>query len=519
MYPLNKLTFRPELRQFHVVSVDMLPLSFIPSMPIFAYLQSKLISLLLAFLLLCTAVLGALLIATQRVLTWLDGQHPHLNRISMAVTAWVSHHPKTVNSTLAGVLLVGGGGALAIANFAPDIQDHPTVIMTVPVKIEALSTQAHALDLFEVLLTRHETTVKSDTPEKLLARLGLTDHDAAQFLRTNPLARQALETPGRSTTAETNNRQMLRTLKVRWLNNETDEFFQRLVVQHTDSGFVAELQTAPLQTSVRMTGGTVLRTLFDAADEARLPGPVVRQLTQIFSNQVDFHRTLRIGARFSVVYEVLEADGEPIRTGRVLSAELHNDNQQFEAVWFEAPGDKGHYYDMDGNSLSRSYLASPVPFSRQTSGFTMRLHPIFKTQQAHKGIDYAAPTGTPALVVGDGVVTFAGRKGGYGNVVEVNHGSGHKTLYAHLHRIHVRKGQKVTKGQRIGAVGSTGWSTGPHLHFEFLVNGRHVDPKKIIQQARDKSISPSLMGQFKNLTLEARTQLMAASLMRESSSQ
>lgn len=488
-------------------------------MPLFSFIKTKLISLLLAILFFCTAVLGALLIATQRALAWLDGQHPHLNRFSNAITTWLSRHPKTVSTSLASILLVGGGGAFAIAKLAPDIQDQPVVSITVPVKIAALETQAQELDLFEVVLTRSDVTARSDTPERLLSRLGMIDSEAAQFLRTHPLARQALQQPGRSVTAESNNRQKLRTLNVRWLNNETDEVFQRLVVQHTDAGFEATLQTSPMQTSVRMTGGTVLRSLYDAADEARLPEPVVRQLTQIFSSQIDFHRTLRKGAQFSVVYEVLEADGEPLRTGRVLSAELHNDNQHYEAVWFEAPNQKGSYFDMNGNSLSRSYLASPVPFSRKTSGFTMRLHPIFKTRQAHKGIDYAAPTGTPALVVGDGVVTFAGRQGGYGNVVEVNHGAGHKTLYAHLSKIHVRNGQRVQKGQQIGAVGSTGWSTGPHLHFEFLVNGHHVDPQKIIQQARDKSIEPSLMGQFKALTQESRSQLLAAAQMRETSSQ
>ena len=274
-----------------------------------------------------------------------------------------------------------------------------------------------------------------------------------------------------------------------------------------------------MQTSIRMTGGTVVHSLYDAADEARLPDPVINQLTEIFSNQIDFHRTLRKGARFSVVYEVLEADGEPIRTGRVLSAELQNDNQQYEAVWFQEPGQKGNYYDMEGKSLSRSYLASPVPFSRKTSGFSMRLHPIFNTRQVHLGVDYAAPTGTPALVVGDGVVSFAGRRGGYGNVVQVRHGNGHTTLYAHLSKINVRKGQTVQKGQKIGAVGSTGWSTGPHLHFEFLVNGAHVDPQKIIRMAQSNSIAPSAMNRFKTLTFEARTQLQAAAQMRESTIQ
>lgn len=488
-------------------------------MPIISFLQSKLTALLLAILFLCTAVFGALLIATQRLLTWLDGDHPHLIRLTNEIGAWLSRHPKTIGTGLASVLLVGGGGAFAIANLAPDIRDQPIVNITVPVEIAALETQAQDLDLFEVVLSRSDTTARADTPEKLLTRLGLVDAEAAKFLRTHPLARQALQQAGRSVTAQANNHQKLRKLSVRWLRNESDTFFQRLVVQRTAQGLQASLETSPMQTSIRMTSGTVLRSLYDAADEARLPDPVVNQLTQIFSNQIDFHRTLRKGARFSVVYEVLEADGEPIRTGRVLSAELQNDNKQYEAVWFEAPGQKGNYFDMDGNSLSRSYLASPVPFSRQTSGFAMRLHPIFKTQKAHRGVDYAAPTGTPALVVGDGVVSFAGRQDGYGNVIEVNHGLGHKTLYAHLSQIHVRAGQSVQKSQKIGAVGSTGWSTGPHLHFEFLVNGEHVDPLKIIQQARAKSIEPSALAQFKALTSESRNQLLAAAQMRDSSSQ
>ena len=488
-------------------------------MSIISYLQSKLISLLLAFMFLCTAVIGALLIATQRMLVWLEGNHPELIRAIQMGGSWLSHHPKTISTTLASILLVGGGGAFAIANLGPDIQDQPVVRITVPVEIAALETQAQELDLFEVNLTRSDMTLRGDTPEKLLTRLGLTDTAASAFLRTNPLARQALNQAGRAVTAEVNSQQKLRSLNVRWLKNETDTLFQRLVVERTDKGLQASLQTSPMQTSIRMTGGTVVHSLYDAADEARLPDPVINQLTEIFSNQIDFHRTLRKGARFSVVYEVLEADGEPIRTGRVLSAELQNDNQQYEAVWFQEPGQKGNYYDMEGKSLSRSYLASPVPFSRKTSGFSMRLHPIFNTRQVHLGVDYAAPTGTPALVVGDGVVSFAGRRGGYGNVVQVRHGNGHTTLYAHLSKINVRKGQTVQKGQKIGAVGSTGWSTGPHLHFEFLVNGAHVDPQKIIRMAQSNSIAPSAMNRFKTLTFEARTQLQAAAQMRESTIQ
>jgi murein DD-endopeptidase MepM/ murein hydrolase activator NlpD len=417
------------------------------------------------------------------------------------------------------LLLAGGGGAFAIANLGPDISDQPVVTITVPVAIAQLDEQVQSLDLVNLNLTRSDTTRSADTPESLLRRLGLADAEAAVFLRNNPLAKQALRQAGRAVTAEADSQQRLVALHVRWLNKESDTFFQRLAIKRGDKGWQAALETSPMNTSIRMTGGTVTRSLYDAADEARLPDTVINQITQIFSNQIDFHRTLRKGARFSVVYEVLEADGEPVRTGRVLTAEIDNGSNTYEAVWFQEPGQKGNYYSLEGKSLSRAYLASPVPFSRKTSGFAMRLHPIFKTQQAHRGVDYAAPTGTPAQSVGDGVVTFAGVQGGYGNVVEVRHGTGHSTLYAHLSKINVRKGQTVQKGQTIGAVGSTGWSTGPHLHFEFRVNGVHTDPQKVIQQAQALPIAPGAMPRFKAQVAQAKTQLLAAAQMRESNSQ
>jgi len=488
-------------------------------MPLLSTIQTRLTSLLLNFLFLCTAVLGALLITTQKFLAWIDGYHPHLNQANLILQAWLKRHPKTIAASLASALLVGGGGAFALANLGPDISDQPVVNITVPIEIAQLEIQSQMLDKFEVILTRSDNTRPSDTPEALLSRLGLVDAEAASFLRKNPQARQALQQGGRAVSAEVTSQQLLRSLSVRWLKNENDTFFQRLRVVRSEQGFQAALETSAMNTSIRMTGGTVSRSLYDAADEARLPDPVIHQLTQIFSSQIDFHRTLRKGARFSVVYEVLEADGEPLRTGRVLSAEFHNDNQHYDAIWFQEVGQKGNYYDMDGRSLSRSYLAAPLTFSRQTSGFAMRLHPIFNTLQAHRGVDYAAPSGTPAMTVGDGVVVSAGFQGGYGNAVEVRHGNGHSTFYAHLSRIHVRNGQTVQKGQVVGAVGSTGWSTGPHLHFEFRVNGVHVDPQSVIQQAQSGPIAPASMARFVSLVGQAQFQLQAAAQMREVNSQ
>ncbi len=488
-------------------------------MPFLSALQSRLASLLIAFMFLCTAVLGALLVGVQRLLAWLDGQHPVLAASFKSLGRWLARHPKTISGGIATLLLAAGGGAFAIANLGPDISDQPTVTITVPIEIAQLEEQAQTLDLINISLTRSDSTRFPDTPDNLLRRLGITDPDAAVFLRNNPLSKQALRQGGRSVTAEVDSQQRLIQLHVRWLNKETDTFFQRLAIKRNEKGLHAALETSPMNTSIRMTGGTVTRSLYDAADEARLPDAVIHQLTQIFSNQIDFHRTLRKGARFSVVYEVLEADGEPVRTGRVLTAEFNNDDKTYEAIWFQEPGQKGNYYSLDGQSLSRSYLASPVPFSRKTSGFATRLHPIFKTEQAHRGVDYAAPTGTPAQSVGDGVVSFAGSQGGYGNVVEIRHGNGHSTLYAHLSKINVRVGQTVQKGQTIGAVGSTGWSTGPHLHFEFRVNGVHVDPQKIIQQAQAQPIPSNAMALFSTHVAQARMQLQAAGQMREVNSQ
>ncbi|WP_396430829.1 peptidoglycan DD-metalloendopeptidase family protein [Limnohabitans sp.] len=478
-------------------------------------IQSRLVSLFVGFLFLCTAVLGALLIATQRMLAWLDGQHPQLVLPVQALARWLTRHPKTISATLAAILLAGGGGAFAIANLGPDIAEQPVTTVVVPVAIAKLEDQALSLDLIEMRLTRTDSTRSSDTAESLLRRLGLVDPEAAQYLRTNPLAKQALKQAGRSVVAEADGQQRLSQINVRWLNNESDTFFQRLVIQRTEQGLKAALETSPMTTSIRMTGGTVASSLYDSADEARLPDAVISQLTHIFSNQIDFHRSLRKGARFSVVYEVLEADGEPIRTGRVLTADFNNGNKTYEAVWHQEPGQKGNYYGMDGKSLSRTYLASPVAFSRKTSGFAMRLHPIFQTMKAHLGVDYAAPTGTPAQTVGDGVVEFAGVQGGYGNTVIIRHGNNHSTVYAHLSRIQVRKGQTVQKGQAIGAVGTTGWSTGPHLHFEFRVNGTHVDPQKLIQQAQSTPLSPAAMARFKSVSEQAKSQLQAAAQMRE----
>lgn len=462
--------------------------------------------------------IGQVLLGVQQALDWLDGPHPVATRLK-PVAAFLARHPRKITATVGGGLLAVAGGAFAVASLGPDPAELPVSNYTESVLVPSLTSQAEALDLHDLKLLRSDTTRASDSPESLLRRLGVVDPDAARFMRSQPLVRDALSRPGRSVSAETTDQQQLTQLTVRWLRNDTDTQFQRLVLERVENSLTARVETVPMTASIRVSGGTVSSSLYAASDEARLPDTVINQLTDIFSSQIDFHRTLRKGARFGVVYEVLEADGEPLRTGKVLSAEFVNGDKTYQAVWFQEPGQKGSYYSLDGKSLRRAYLAAPVAYSRKTSGMGMRLHPIFQTLQVHKGVDYAAPSGTPTYTVGDGVVEFAGVQGGYGNTVIVRHANNHSTVYAHLSRIQVRKGQSVTQGQVIGAVGSTGWSTGPHLHFEFRVNGVYTDPQRIIQQAQSAPISPAARSAFVRQADAARLQLAAAGQMRDGNEQ
>ena len=436
---------------------------------------------------------------------------------SQTLRSFVARHPKHVTAAVAAVLLGGGGGAFAVANLGPDASNLPVRTLVETLETPNLEAQVAALEQQTLRLYRNDITRGTDTPESLLRRLGLVDSAAAAFIRKTPEVRQALlNRSGRNVSVEANEQQQLLTLTTRWLKNENDAQFQRMVITRSnDNKFSVRTDTAPLTASVRMAGGTVASSLYAASDEARLPDSVTRQLADVFSGQIDFHRALRKGAVFSVVYETLEAEGEPLRTGRLLSAEITNDKKTYDAVWFQEPGQKGAYYTMKGDSLRRAFLASPVPYSRLTSGFGTRFHPILQTQRAHTGVDYAAPTGTPVMSVADGVVTESSYQGAYGNMVVIQHNARQSTVYAHLSRMQVKRGQTIKQGDIIGAVGSTGLSTGPHLHFEFRIGGRHVDPLTLAQQGSAEPISAALRPQFNQRAQVARSQLMAAAQMRQ----
>lgn len=431
---------------------------------------------------------------------------------------WTHRHHKAVATSVVALLLGTGITAFGVAPLAPDASDLPRRLLIEDVTPLPIDTQVDALGEYLLELTRSDLTRSSDTIDSLLSRLNVTDADAATFLRSDAVARKLLQgRPGKMVQVVTGELGELRQLVARYPAEKNEQYsthFTRLTVTRDALGFQAKTEQAPLTPQVRLGGGTIRSSLFAATDESNLPEVIAIQMAEIFANEIDFRRDLRRGDHFSVLYEALEADGEPITwnqaAGRVLAAQFTNSGKTYEAMWFQEPGGKGAYFDFKGQSMRRAFLASPMEFSRVTSGFAMRFHPVLKTWRRHLGVDYGAPTGTPVRVVADGVVDFAGVQNGYGNVVYIQHRGNRVTVYAHLSRINVRKGERVSQGQHIGAVGATGWATGPHLHFEIRENGEHVDPLRVARASEAFTISPAARGEFTARVQSARTQLAVA---------
>ena len=426
-----------------------------------------------------------------------------LQHYGQAAALFKARHSKTVTLAAAGLLGGLGAVAFAVAPLAPDAALLPVQTISENVTTVEIGPQLEALADHGLELSFSEVTRPSAAMDATLRRLGIADASTLAALRQEPALRRALEgRAGRLVHSRVGARGELLELVVRMpaeSSGSAPTHFTRLTVKPEGGRFAVRSALVALETQTRLASGTIRSSLFAATDEARIPDPVATQMAEIFSAEIDFHRELRKGDTFSIVYESMTADGEPVPwnqgAGRVLAAEFVNGGKTHQAIWFESGG-KGAYFDPSGRSRKRAFLASPMEFSRVTSGFAMRMHPILQRMRAHLGVDYAAPTGTPVRVVGEGVVDFAGWQNGYGNVVHVRHGADRLTVYAHLSRIDVRKGQRVEQGQHIGAVGATGWATGPHLHFEFRVGGVHQDPLKIAKASESVPLDPAARPRF-----------------------
>jgi len=438
--------------------------------------------------------------------------------VSAHVASFASRYPKTLAASVSLGLAGFAATAFGVAPQVLDASDLPrrTIVeSTTPANLQA---QVDALREQDLDLFRSDLTRASDTADSLLARLNVTDRAAADLLRIDPAARKLLEgRPGKRVQVRVDAHGSLEELVARYAapgNDKLPTQFTRLRVQRIGDKLVAYTAVVPLTSQTQMASGTIRSSLFAATDEAGIPDIVATQLAEIFANDIDFRRELKRGATFSVVYESLTADGEAIAwgpaIGRVLAAEFVNAGQTFSAMWFKDGDTKGAYFGLDGQSKQRSFLASPLEFSRVTSGFSMRMHPILNTWKQHNGVDYGAPSGTPVRAIGDGVVEFAGWQNGYGNVIHIRHSNDRSTVYAHLSRIDVTKGQRLEQGATIGAVGQTGWATGPHLHFEIKIDGLQQDPLLVAQKSEAVVVSPAAKVKFGQLALSSRAQLGVA---------
>ena len=324
---------------------------------------------------------------------------------------------------------------------------------------------------------RNERVQRGDTVAELLRRLNVEDQAASDYLRKNKAAEGLRQLAvGREIQAETDANGALLALHYPGYDGN------QVVVEKNGDSFKTRTLPALTEKRVQIRTGEIKTNLFAATDEAGLPDPAANQMADIFGGDIDFHRDLRKGDKFTVIYEMNYINGEPARTGRILSAEFVNHGHAFRAAYFQTTEYTGDYYSPEGKSMRKAFLRSPIEFSRVSSGFSKsRFHPILNKWRSHKGVDYAAPMGTKVKVTSDGVVAFVGKQGGYGNVVMVDHQGHFTTVYGHLSRFAggLRKGQHVGQGQLIGYVGMTGLASGPHLHYEFRMSGIQRDPLKV----------------------------------------
>lgn len=316
-----------------------------------------------------------------------------------------------------------------------------------------------------------------DTVAELMQRLNIKDAAASSYLRNSADTRTFRKLAvGHEVQAETDAAGAL--ISLSFLNEQGAKF----IIKKQDDKFTTSTVAAQLEKRLFVRTGEIKTSLYAATDAAGMPEAAANQLTQIFNGDIDFHHDLKRGDKFTAVYEMTYSNGALVKTGQIQAAEFINQGHAYRAVLFQADATHSDYYTPEGRSLKKAFLRSPIAFSRVSSGFTMaRFHPILNKWRAHKGVDFAAPMGTPAKATADGLVAFEGVQSGYGNVVILNHQGSLSTVYGHLSHFAkgLHKGERVRQGDVIGYVGMTGMATGPHLHYEFRVNGQQHDPMSV----------------------------------------
>lgn len=355
---------------------------------------------------------------------------------------------------------------------------HPAVVA--PARLPAMRLSERLRRVVEVR--------RGDTLVALLQRAGMgraEAHEVADRLAKGPFDPRGLR-PGQALELELERRRG--SVRLAGLSIPVD-FAREVRLLRTDEGYAVREVALPVVRRPQLAAGTIEDSLYLAAQAQGVPAALVMELVRLLSWDVDFQRDIQPGDRFELLYEQEEQPerGER-RLGDILFAALHLSGSTVAFYRFERADGRVDYYDPRGRSLRKSLLRTPVDGVRISSGFGMRLHPILGYTRMHKGVDFAAPSGTPVYAAGDGVIEFVGWRGAYGNYIRIRHNSRYETAYAHLSRFaeKIRRGARVRQGQVIGYVGNTGRSTGPHLHYEILVNGSHVNPLTVRQPSNEE---------------------------------
>lgn len=360
----------------------------------------------------------------------------------------------------------------------------------------------------------HETRIRrGDTLAALLKRLHVEAPGLQAFLTHNEKARSIYKLyPSRAIQVGLNSANDL--LWLRYVhtpaNTEKGETVSKWleVVPDGNGGYEAAEKALAVETHTKMAEGTILSSLFGATDAAGIPDGIALQLPEVLGSKVDFMKDIQKGDKFRVIYETYSHDGQQVGSGKLLAVEFENSGKVHNALWFAPDNKGGGYYDFNGNSSQRAFLRNALKFTRISSTFGGRRHPIHGSWRNHNGVDYAAPSGTPIHATADGKVKFIGSQRGYGNTVELEHHNGYTTLYAHQSRFapKLKKGDTVSQGQLLGYVGSTGWATGPHLHYEFRINNKPVDPLSVDLPVQ-RVLSAEQQSAFNVVTQQYQTQL------------
>lgn len=322
-----------------------------------------------------------------------------------------------------------------------------------------------------------ERLQRGDTVAELMHRLNIKDAAASDYLRNSTDARTFRKlSVGNEVQAETDATGALVSLSY------LGEQGAKIVIRKQGDTFSSKATAAQLEKRLFVRTGEIKTSLYAATDAAGMPESAANQLTEIFSGDVDFHHDLKRGDRFTAVYEMTYSNGALVKAGQIQAAEFINQGQVYRAVRFQSDANHSDYYTPEGKSLKKAFLRSPIAFSRVSSGFTMsRFHPVLNKWRAHKGVDFAAAMGTPVKATSDGIVSFVGLQNGYGNVINLKHQSNLSTVYGHLSRFAkgLHNGQRIAQGEVIGYVGMTGMTSGPHLHYEFKIDGQQRDPLRV----------------------------------------